>query len=165
MMDQFKDYAHSYDAIYEDKNYEAECDFIENIFSKYGDSNIKNVLDLGCGTGGHILPLIRRGYKVTGVDQSEKMLSYARDKSAKAGLNISLVKTDIRTLELNQKFDTVLSMFAVMSYQKTNADATWLSRGDIIPFYCQTKERIDDVPGIYRVLTYCTNCGKDWFVV
>jgi len=120
--DQFNNYAHSYDTIYEDKDYEAECDFVERIFDRYGNSFVKDVLDLGCGTCGHALPLIRRGYHVTGIDQSKKMLSYSRKKSAEAGLKITLIESDIRTLELNEKFDAVLSMFAVMSYQTTNAD-------------------------------------------
>ena len=61
-----KEYANTYDALYENKDYEKECDFIEAIFSK-GSLNAKTVLDLGCGTGGHALVLAKRGYEVLGL--------------------------------------------------------------------------------------------------
>jgi len=63
-----KDYASAYDFLYQDKDYEKECDFIESIFVRYS-GNVKRVLDLGCGTGGHALILVRRGYHIVGVDR------------------------------------------------------------------------------------------------
>lgn len=51
MPDVFKDYATSYDSLYQDKDYEAECDFLEGIFREF-NVPVKTILDLGCGTGG-----------------------------------------------------------------------------------------------------------------
>jgi 2-polyprenyl-3-methyl-5-hydroxy-6-metoxy-1,4-benzoquinol methylase len=39
-----------------------------------------HVLDLGCGTGQLSLPLIARGYRVTGVDSADAMLNQYRSK-------------------------------------------------------------------------------------
>jgi len=64
-------YAGTYDALYQDKDYEAECDFLQQVFARYAQAPIRAILDLGCGTGGHALPLARRGYALTGVDRSE----------------------------------------------------------------------------------------------
>jgi len=75
-----KDYAYAYDHLYHDKDYEKECDFIETIFQKF-TSEVKTVLDLGCGTGGHALILSSRGYKVTGIDRSEDMLKIAKKRA------------------------------------------------------------------------------------
>ena len=50
-------YADAYDLLYQDKDYDAECDLIESLFKNYGESGIKSVLDLGCGTGNHAVPL------------------------------------------------------------------------------------------------------------
>ncbi|MDK9699989.1 MAG: class I SAM-dependent methyltransferase [bacterium] len=38
------------------------------------------VLDLGCGTGGHMAALLERGYKVHGIDLSEKLIQVAKEK-------------------------------------------------------------------------------------
>jgi len=69
-----KEYADSYDLLYTDKDYKDECDMIEEVFTKYADGPIKSILDLGCGTGNHSIPLAQRGYEVTGVDISSDML-------------------------------------------------------------------------------------------
>jgi len=120
-----KVYAGAYDALYQDKDYEAECDSLEQIFARYAQAPIRTILDLGCGTGGHALPLAGRGYSVTGVDRSETMLAEARRKAkamAQGAGSCDFVQGDIRTLDLGQTFGAVIAMFAVISYQTTNND-------------------------------------------
>jgi SAM-dependent methyltransferase len=118
-------YADFYDHFYADKDYEAECDFLEEVFRSYATAPVRSILDLGCGTGGHALILSRRGYRVTGVDRSEEMLAIARAKAVSAS-DPSNVPTfehfDIRSLDLGCTFDAVIAMFAVMGYMTTNDD-------------------------------------------
>lgn len=121
-MQTFSDYAQYYDALYSDKDYEAECDYIEEIFNLFSSNKIRHILDLGCGTGGHVFPLIQRGYKVSGVDSSERMLAAARKKAEENNVQVEFVLGDIRSLELDQQYDAIIAMFAVMSYQTTNDD-------------------------------------------
>ena len=121
-MNIFQDYANYYDTIYQDKDYKAECDFLELIFSKYFSNPVGTILDLGCGTGGHSLILAERGYKVTGADLSREMLEISTRKAKERKINTKFIEGDIRKIELDQKFDAVISMFAVMSYQITNKD-------------------------------------------
>jgi len=118
----FNNYADYYDTIYQDKNYNEECNFLEKIFNRYSKIDVKSILDLGCGTGGHSLILAKRGYSVTGVDISKKMLEIAKKKAKHNNLTIEFVQRDIRKLDLRRKFDVVISMFAVISYQTTNKD-------------------------------------------
>ena len=113
-------YANCYDALYHEKNYQAECDLIEQLFRTYGDGQIKRVLDLGCGTGNHALPLSARGFEVIGVDRSESMLAKARAKTPEHRV---FYQGDIRTVDLGRQFDAALLMFAVLGYQLDNADA------------------------------------------
>lgn len=117
-------YADSYDVLYQDKDYSAECDFIEAQFHDYGGDSVRTVLDLGCGTGNHAVPLVERGYQVTGIDRSVEMLARANQKAdgSRHTGNLTLQCADIRDLNLNQTFDAVLIMFAVLGYQLTNED-------------------------------------------
>jgi len=121
-MNVFQDYTNYYDTIYQDKDYKNECNFLEAILSKYFSKSVRTILDLGCGTGGHSLILAERGFKVMGIDLSGEMLKIGRKKANERELNIEFIEGDIRNLKLNQKFDAVISMFAVISYQITNKD-------------------------------------------
>jgi SAM-dependent methyltransferase len=120
----FNNYAKFYDALYAVKNYAAECSFLEAIMAKYSIQPVQTILDLGCGTGGHVLELTQRGYNVCGLDQSKEMLTLAEKKNsnlAKRG-KVTFQEGDIRNFKLNQKFDMVISMFAVISYMTSNED-------------------------------------------
>lgn len=116
-------YAAAYDLLYGEKDYQAECDLIETIFDGCG-KEVRSVLDLGCGTGNHAIPLAERGYTVLGVDSSPDMLARAREKVA-AGRGTGMVEfreADVREVTLDQTFDAVIMMFAVLSYHTGNAD-------------------------------------------
>ena len=118
----FNEYATVYDNLYEAKDYEAECDFLEEIFTSFSENKVKAILDLGCGTGGHALPLARRGYHITGVDLSPSMIDLAKQKVKDEELqnNLHFEVGNIQTLELGETFDAVVCMFAVLGYQTTN---------------------------------------------
>ena len=117
-------YADSYDILYADKDYGAECDLIEHVFGTYGDGPVSSVIDLGCGTGTHTLALSARGYTVTGVERSPGMLARARKKlsAMKGNGRVQFERRDIRDLRLPQRFDAALMMFAVLGYQLDNRD-------------------------------------------
>lgn len=112
-------YAASYDALYAEKDYEGECDVVERVFDRYGRGATRSILDLGCGTGNHAIPLSRRGYEVVGVDRSEAMLEQARAKSGDA---VGFELGDVRDIRLGREFDAVLALFAVLGYQHSNDD-------------------------------------------
>jgi SAM-dependent methyltransferase len=119
----FEIYANYYDLIYKNKNYENECDFVEAVFHKYSEKRISRVLDVGCGTGGHSIPLAKRGYSVVGIDRSLPMIEHAREKIGSLS-NIVFQLTDITDKKFfpEKNFDAVISMFAVIDYQTTNRD-------------------------------------------
>jgi len=116
-------YASSYDVLYGDKDYEAEIDILEVLFARHALGPVRGVLDLGCGTGSHALPLAQRGYAVTGVDLSPDMLTHARSKLSDDTI-VDLREGDIRNYRDGQEYDAVLMMFAVLGYQRANADVT-----------------------------------------
>lgn len=115
-------YSGVYDTLYKDKDYAEECDLLKYIFNKHCNCRIKTVLDLGCGTGSHAIPLANEGFEVTGIDMSAGMLSAARAKAESKKLPIRFQEGDIRQLNLGKTFDAVLMMFAVLGYQLENKD-------------------------------------------
>ena len=122
MTDSFGTYAEYYDLLYQDKDYEGEADFVDRQVKKFA-TGAKSILDLGCGTGNHDLLLCEKGYIVTGVDCSQVNIdnAYAKQLTQKAGpSNLDFIKDDIRTVRLDKKYDVVMSLFHVMSYQTSN---------------------------------------------
>ena len=120
-----QDYAGAYDSLYRAKDYEGEVDLIERMLARYGKTGSVRLLDLGCGTGNHVLPLTRRGHSVSGVDQSPSMLVQARAKTAtlSAGCPVPVFQQgDIRDVDLGTTFDAVIMMFAVLCYLREDSD-------------------------------------------
>jgi SAM-dependent methyltransferase len=57
-----------------------------------------HALDLGCGTGTQAVYLAQHGWEVTAVDNLERPLQRARDRSRAAKVSVSWVKADISRL-------------------------------------------------------------------
>jgi ubiquinone/menaquinone biosynthesis C-methylase UbiE len=66
----------------------------------------RSVLDVACGTGASFLPLMERGYSVTGCDNSRGMLAVAACKAP----DVTLLEADMRTLSRLGQFDLVLCL-------------------------------------------------------
>jgi len=115
-------YASTYDLVYAEKDYERECDFVEEALNRFGDGRREAILDMGCGTGGHAIPLARRGYRVTGIDRSAAMIEIAKRKAAEGPMNVAWHVGDVRSTRVPGTFDAALLMFAVLGYQTSNAD-------------------------------------------
>jgi ubiquinone/menaquinone biosynthesis C-methylase UbiE len=67
---------------------------LEYAFHLLGDVRGKTVLDLGCGTGENIVPLLQRGARVIGIDISPDSIAIARQRLHNAELEASLSAGD-----------------------------------------------------------------------
>ncbi len=116
-------YAKQYDAMYADKDYNAECDLVAAAAAEHAVA-IDRLLDIGCGTGGHSLEWARRGIASVGVDMSPAMIELAEDKAAQLDSPIkpSWQVGDARTFEADGQFDVATMMFAVLGYMTSNDD-------------------------------------------
>ncbi len=54
-------YGEYYDLIHQDKNYERERDFVEEVFRAFSPKSAKTILDTARATGGHVIPLASNG--------------------------------------------------------------------------------------------------------
>lgn len=78
----------------------------------YDDLNNKKILDAGCGTGQRVLGFADRYPKAQfqGIDMTEASLDVARQLAQKHGIqNITFKKRNILTLNLEEKFDFIVS--------------------------------------------------------
>lgn len=76
----------------------------------------RRLLDVACGTGNTMIPMLRRGYDVTGVDISDAMLAEARRKTEDQAL---LVRGDMRDLPVLGTFDLVWCLGDALNYLDT----------------------------------------------
>jgi len=113
-----KKYSRYYDILYSDKDYNAECDYLQSLFKELSTRRVRKIIDVACGTGGHSVPLAQRGYKILARDLSADMLEVARSKVSVSGLGsrVSLEKGDMRNLKDLGRFDVCLCMFASIGY-------------------------------------------------
>jgi SAM-dependent methyltransferase len=121
----FDAYARYYDLLYTDKDYCGEAAFVDRLLRQHGSGG-GELLELGSGTGKHAIELARRGWQVVGVDRSEEMVVRAKNRNINSEETvrnaISFQVGDVRTVRVDQQFDSVISLFHVISYQTTNAD-------------------------------------------
>ncbi len=73
------------------------------------------ILDLCCGTGQMAQQLKTLGYKVTGIDGSPEMLSYARENAP----GVEFLQADARSFQLPHKFNAVVSVFDSLNHIMT----------------------------------------------
>jgi SAM-dependent methyltransferase len=75
------------------------------------ERGLVSVLDLGCGTGRHVVHMAQKGLRISGLDNAPTALKLAREWLGKEHLEASLVLSDMRhslPFESNS-FDAVLS--------------------------------------------------------
>jgi predicted TPR repeat methyltransferase len=117
-MNNFNAYSKYYDLLYQDKNYEAECNYINSLIQTF-NPNTKTLLELGCGSGSHAHFLSKHNINITGIERSSDMVNIALQKNIQG---FTPIVGDISNFSLDQKFDTAISLFHVISYLTNNND-------------------------------------------
>jgi SAM-dependent methyltransferase len=104
----YEAYARFYDPTQGDRAEHAT--YIRSLLKKH-HPRAKTVLELACGTGS-ILKQLQPHYAVTGVDLSDEMLAIARKKLP----GVRLVRSDMRTVDLGERFDVVLCVYDSLNH-------------------------------------------------
>jgi ubiquinone/menaquinone biosynthesis C-methylase UbiE len=74
------------------------------------------VLDAGCGTGRHAIPLAKLGFDVVGIDLSGEMLKIAKNKAQKEGVDVKFVRGNVCKTDFPEDYFTnIICMFSVFS--------------------------------------------------
>lgn len=112
----YSELAEIYDQLYLNIfDYEQDAEFVDLILKKY---QIKEFLELGCGSGHLAKLLFDKDYKITGIDLYDEMLQIARKRLPK----VKFLQQDIRQLKLDRKFDAIIAMGRMFTYMTTNED-------------------------------------------
>ena len=78
------------------------------------------ILELGCGTGRVLIPVARAGGEITGIDSSARMLAQCRarldDEPTDVRDRVTLVKADMRALDLEIRFSLVMIPFRPLQH-------------------------------------------------
>lgn len=119
----FGEYSKYYDLLYSDKNYELEADYICALLAEHAGTGTE-VLEFGSGTGRHGRMLAARGLNVVGVERSPEMARQANSiNDVESSGSFRCIVGDLSTSHQDRKFDCVLALFHVISYQTSDAAA------------------------------------------
>jgi SAM-dependent methyltransferase len=103
----FDSHAGSYDENPFTQHTPAEVDFFLSLYPLGAGARI---LDVGCGTGRHAIELARRGFRLTGLDISARMLDVAAAKAQAAGVDVDWIHGDATAFDLPGKFDAAICL-------------------------------------------------------
>lgn len=70
-----------------------------------------SILDLGCGPGLYCSRLAKKGYRVTGIDFSERSIEYARDYASENNLNINYIYQNYLNMDYRSEFDVIIFIY------------------------------------------------------
>jgi SAM-dependent methyltransferase len=102
-----------YDAIYSGKDYADEARRLKGFIAQYKHSPGKALLDVACGTGGHI-PYLRDDFAYEGLDLDPEMLALARERFPE----IPFHQGDMADFALGRQFDVVTCLFSSIAYTR-----------------------------------------------
>jgi len=108
-----RQYSEIYDLLHADKAYDAEVKFIYDIYSRYADVPLANILDVGCGTGNHLRHFVTESVSILGIDPSEEMIEIARAKDIK---NAEFMIGNISELSILNDYEMAISLFNVVNH-------------------------------------------------
>jgi SAM-dependent methyltransferase len=119
----FELYASYYDLLYKDKDYHGETEYIHQLIQRFAP-HTQSILELGCGTGRHASLLTSKGYRIWGVDKSIEMLERANTNkfslASRYASQLEFIRGDIGKIRLKRKFDSIIALFHVVSYQTSD---------------------------------------------
>jgi SAM-dependent methyltransferase len=100
-----------YHALWADWYFPAAKPALEKLFFSQVPAGAA-VLDVCCGSGHVTKELVKRGYKVTGIDSSAALIAQARKDLPQADLKVQ----DARAIQLAMRYDAALSTFDSLNH-------------------------------------------------
>ena len=149
----YGEFARVYDMFQDNVDYDVWGAWLKQQLKEYGILD-GLVLDLGCGTGTMTELLAEAGYDMIGVDNSEEMLSVAREYTME-NTEILYLLQDMREFELYGTIRAVVSVCDSMNYIMSEEDLrqvfslvnNYLDPGGIFIFDMNTRYKYEELLG------------------
>ena len=119
---EFYSKAKYYDIAFGFKNVREENQTVLDLYRRLNRREAKSFLDIGAGPATNAIEMAKRGLKSFALDSSEEMVSYGREKAAKAGVAINYLQGDMRNFDLPEPVDLATIFMDSTSYLMTNED-------------------------------------------
>jgi len=107
------DYLYFYGIFLTEERTETEVELIRTLLELQPG---QRVLDLACGHGRIANVLARAGFRVVGLDESERFLELARARTPEDAEEMTYVQGDMRSLPWEGEFDAILNWFTSFGY-------------------------------------------------
>ncbi|HOP07569.1 MAG TPA: class I SAM-dependent methyltransferase [candidate division Zixibacteria bacterium] len=104
------------------RDFKKAVDFITEAANRTGLTEIKSMVELGCGPGQYCREFARRGVTACGVDLSPEMVLYAQKIFDDEKLPGYIIEADFRNFSLEAPVDLAVCMMATFNYLLTNED-------------------------------------------
>lgn len=101
---------------------QAIAEILPGILNQFDIPSKGRLLDIACGEGSFAIEMAKKGWEVTGIDQSEEMLRLARHRSSEEHLQVYFLQQDMRCLVMDKPFELATCWFDSLNYLLTNED-------------------------------------------
>ncbi len=103
-----------YDPLHSAKGYAEEGRRVRDVVRRFGPPHARTLLDVACGTGGH-LQYLQRWFECRGLDASAPMLRIARRRVP----GVPLTRGRMESFRLAARFDVITCLFSAIGYVRT----------------------------------------------
>lgn len=115
-----------YDRVFSDRSFKQEAEFLVKAYEKHAGQPPQSSLEIGCGPARHATLLAKQwGLRTHALDNSSRMLSFARKQAEAAGADIDFIEADMRdhVLTEEKQVDLAFMLCGTLSHLLTNSDA------------------------------------------
>lgn len=127
-------------------------------YLRYAQEAQGPILEPMCGTGRFLIPLLERGYSVTGFDYSSHMLDVCRNKCKERGLSTSLFEASFETVSLADRYGLIFipsGSFCLLTTPQQISQALNFVSAHLLPggkfvFEVETFQAVREPQGAWR---------------
>jgi len=94
---------------------ERMAEIISSVLERFG-ARPRAILDVACGEGTFAVAMAKKGFQVTGIDRSSRMLEFARKRAERENVQVEFFLQDMRSLSFEEKFDLVTCWYDSLNY-------------------------------------------------